>query len=130
MTVKVTVETEDFTVELPCVMAVKDRKSDMWTKQEINTFDPISSYPWRGDNGGGYQMAKPIPKPKMIPWDHEDFVKAFENLTILKSNEGHRCRIVGYYNGFYHVGMERYTVQEMLEYYKHDDGSELEKEEK
>ena len=86
--VKITVKTDEFEVELPCLMEVRDQLSEDWLNQIICCFDHTNCYPWRTECGEGYRYARPIPKPKMIPWEFEEIKNHFLKNGIVKPSDG------------------------------------------
>lgn len=124
MTVKVTVKTDDFEVELPTTMLVRDRYSDEEIRMEISGYDPCVTYSWRMSNDG-YKLARPIPKPKMIPWTIEDFKVGMVVRSI--QNPKNTFLVIGVHTSV-QVGQENYTLDDMLEYYTQEDSTPFEKE--
>ena len=59
MKVKITLETKDFTVKLPCKMLLRDFNDEKFKTYRVIGYDPDSINPWR-IKGTGFKQAKLI----------------------------------------------------------------------
>ena len=132
MSTKVTVETEDFTVVLPCKMLVRDSGDEGWTQKTIAYYvGGGHDFPWRSCDEM-YKYAKPIEEPKMIPYDESDVYKLFEDNTIIRSGiTGVKTRIQSFEEDRYgislHVG-RWIGVSKFLQEFTQANGHKFQKE--
>ena len=130
--VKVIVKTDEFEVELPCDMQVSDNPTKGWGESYIRLYDNHRTQPWVSNLGTTWKYARPVPKPKMVPWGIDDFRKAWEDNMIFKSNNANRYGRIGIFDEDsaqqMHIGGQWFCVREGIEDLRKQDGSKLEKE--
>jgi hypothetical protein len=133
MSTKVTVETEGFSVSLPCKMLVRDAVDEGWTHKTITGY--IGSgydFPWRSCDEM-YKYAKPIEEPKMIPYDESDVYKLFEDNTIIRSGiTGVKTRIQSFekdrYGVMVYVGSKWVSASKLISEFTQANGHKFQKE--